>query len=98
MVGFEGFQYKSHGTNFPDLPSHVLKHSHTQEPQCMHNLDQKAGDWGASVMVRLVRHDQSSTGIHQSLEGQGHRPRERRCCGPGPAAHFLYWLEDPIAQ
>lgn len=64
----------------------------------MHKLDQKIGDWRAPVMVRLARHDQSSTGIDQSLEEQGHGPRELRCCVPGPAAHFLYWLEDLIIQ
>lgn len=69
------------------------------EPQGIHSLDQKAGDWGASVMVRLVRHDQSSTAICQSLEEeQGHETGELRCCGPGPADHFIYQLEDPIVQ
>jgi len=64
----------------------------------MHDLNQKAEDSGALVVVRQVRHDQSSTGGHQSLKEQGHGPRQLKCCGPGPAAHLLYWLEDLITQ
>lgn len=64
----------------------------------MHSLHQKDGDWGASVMVTLGRHGQKCTGMHHSLEEQGHGPREMRCCGSGPAAYCLYWLEDPIIQ
>lgn len=63
----------------------------------MQNLDQKAEEWRASVMVTLGRHGQKSTGMDYSLQEQGHGPREIRC-EPGPAAHCLYWLEDPVTQ
>lgn len=63
-----------------------------QESQYKHNLDQKVEDWGTSVMVTQwseIHRDGSSLG--------GARPWTP-CCGPGPAARCLYWLEDPITQ
>lgn len=88
---FEDLHYKSHGVNFPELSSHVLRHSCMQElPKFIQlTLETWRLPWGYQctlVQARLVRTDQTSS------DPSDRRQRELMWCGPGATViSFTVW-------
>lgn len=94
---FEGLHYKSHGVNFPELSSHVLRHSHMQElPKFIQlTLETWRLPWGyqcALMQARLVRTDQTSS------DPSDRKTKRANVVWDRSNSHFFYCLEIWITQ
>lgn len=94
---FEDLHYKSHGVNFPELSSHVLRHSRMQElPKFIQlTLETWRLPWGYQctlVQARLVRTDQTSS------DPSDRKTKRANVVWARSNSHFFYCLEIWITQ
>lgn len=94
---FEDLHYKSHGVNFPELSSHVLRHSRMQElPKLIQlTLETWRLPWGYQctlVQARLVRTDQTSS------DPSDRKTKRANVVWARSNSHFFYCLEIWITQ
>lgn len=94
---FEDLHYKSHGVNFPELSSHVLRHSRMQElPKFIQlTLETWRLPWGYQctlVQARLVRTDQTSS------DPSDRKTKKANVVWARSNSHFFYCLEIWITQ
>lgn len=94
---FEDLHYKSHGVNFPELSSHVLRHSCMQElPKFIQlTLETWRLPWGYQctlVQARLVRTDQTSS------DPSDRKTKRANVVWARSNSHFFYCLEIWITQ
>lgn len=94
---FEDLHYKSHGVNFPELSSHVLRHSCMQElPKFIQlTLETWRLPWGYQctlVQARLVRTDQTSS------DPSDRKTKKANVVWARSNSHFFYCLEIWITQ